>query len=75
MRLEDLADHLLVQGQTGPMISDVLREYAGQIRRAPDFGRDITAGLVMREMVRLAADLGTAVTLMETHPSKPGRKG
>lgn len=63
--LEDEADHMLVQGGTGPLIANILREYAQQIRKAPDIGAKITYSLVRDEIKKLIMDLQAALGFIE----------
>ena len=65
MLLEDEADHMLVRGGTGPMISGILRQYVTQIRESPDFGAQITQSMWNREVKALMMDLQASLAFME----------
>lgn len=65
MIIEEEADHMLVQGGTGPMISNILRHYATQIREAPDIGAKITYSMWQKEIKLLKMDLQAALAFVE----------
>lgn len=70
MMLEDEADHMLVAGSTGPMVFQILRQYATQIREAPDHGAQITESMLNKEVHRLMTDLQAALAFLEFRSGK-----
>lgn len=70
MMIEDEADHMLVAGGTGPMIAQILRQYATQIRQAPDFGSAITESMLNKEVHLLMVDLQAALGFLEFRSGK-----
>lgn len=65
MILEDEADHMLFRGGTGPLIAEILRNYALQIRNAPGYGAAITESMWTKEMKLLMMDLQAALAFVE----------
>lgn len=63
-RIEEQADNLLVKGATGPMVADILREYAHQIRSAENPDR-ITETMWYGEVKKLMTDLQIAMGFVE----------
>lgn len=63
-RIQEQADYLLVRGSTGPLIANILTEYAEQIRSAPD-PDSITERTWFREVDKLIMDLTAAKAFVE----------
>lgn len=65
-RIEEQADYLLVKGSTGPLVANLLREYANQIRTAPNPDK-ITETMWYREVDKLTMDLQAAKGFVERY--------
>lgn len=65
MMIEGVADYILIHGTTGPISADILRDYAQTIRKAPDFGANITWPMWRKEIKSLMLDLQVALAHIE----------